>query len=550
MTPTPVLTPIAPATRPGPNPGAESVAQPDVPFDTVLARHDHLGPSRGDLPASRRESAPQRDRTSASATSGAEIAERPVAADDRARSTGAAASAAARPTTPAVEDDLGGDPVDPAVAGTPEPIAPDVLAAIAASLAAAADAAVAATSSTADTPAPAPAPEHAATTAIAATTAAPVEAVGATASAGDVMVSARADGATPSVGTAPVTTETAPAGAAVPDVDAVRGTPVAASTHGSDVSGAARAGATGAEIAALANGREAITNGASTAPSTDIGAAATATGIDTAPLGAEGDDSTVDTDATPELTIATTEPSDAAVDATPTGAPRPAATGADTADDRSEPDEAMTEPTEAADGGIEPTADVEVPEIEAPAPSSAREQLPGASSLRSDTAAVRIERPSAATPTHVADHRAHVAASESPERALLAQAELRRVTASGRRIEIGLDTGDLGRVRIAAVDGADGLQLQLSSDQADGRQRLTQHLDELRAELDRRGVDLGSLDVSTGDGAFRAPADETAEQHDARSTLPTAAAPQAVTQRAAAALRPIPRHADGVDLRL
>ena len=130
-------------------------------------------------------------------------------------------------------------------------------------------------------------------------------------------------------------------------------------------------------------------------------------------------------------------------------------------------------------------------------------------------------------------------------RALLARAELHR-TAS-RPLEIGITTSDLGRVQVSAAEGADGLQLQLSSDRPDGRARLGEHLPELRRELDSGGVDVGSLEVGTRD-AGREPhrAVDAATGGESRTDQPLAPTDEAVVRTA----RAVPLHLDGLDLRL
>lgn len=145
--------------------------------------------------------------------------------------------------------------------------------------------------------------------------------------------------------------------------------------------------------------------------------------------------------------------------------------------------------------------------------------------------------------------------AEVPERSVLAQAELRRVTANGRRVDMDITTSDLGRVRVTAVERAGGLQLQLSSDQTGGRAHLDQHLHELRADLTERGLDIGSLGIGSLDvGAGDAGANRDTAEPPATPVIPTdLTADQAIdpltTVPAHGSVAPA-RNLDGLDLRL
>jgi hypothetical protein len=147
--------------------------------------------------------------------------------------------------------------------------------------------------------------------------------------------------------------------------------------------------------------------------------------------------------------------------------------------------------------------------------------------------------------TVAAEHAAtaDTAPIESDLRSLLARAELQRV--AGRRLDVAITTTDLGQVTVSAVDGSDGLQLHLTSDQADGRSRLVQHLDELRADLADHGVGFDSLGVGTGTPGHP-DRDDTSAQAPAPD--PTVA-PAASTVRAEPDARPASPH-DGLDVRI
>lgn len=190
----------------------------------------------------------------------------------------------------------------------------------------------------------------------------------------------------------------------------------------------------------------------------------------------------------------------------------------------------------AAGDGDDPAADVVPaprvdPEPDSPVP------VPGPA---------RAVRPSDAPMTDATSARIHLP-DVGADRSLLARAELLRT--AGRPLEVGISTSDLGRVRVTAAEGADGLQLQLSSDRPDGRARLGEHLQELRQDLDERGVGVGSLEVATGD------ARADVGRHGPDDELPTGGASMDAATTAHATAPPtvrglVPLHLDGLDLRL
>ena len=216
-----------------------------------------------------------------------------------------------------------------------------------------------------------------------------------------------------------------------------------------------------------------------------------------------------------------------------------------TAAPEAEPDAPVPE-QESAGAGVEiavsDTTDVG-------APGAPRATGADASSLRHPAEPAVVRTPETTEPPRTGDaaiprgllHGAGIARSDD----LLAQAELNRVTANGRRLDVGIATADLGNVRVEAIDRGTGLQLQLSSDQAGGRSQLGSHLAELRAELSDVGVDIGSLDV--GD----APAERDDERDDVDETTQASdrRPESATTDRSTGAVRPA-RASDGLDLRL
>lgn len=144
----------------------------------------------------------------------------------------------------------------------------------------------------------------------------------------------------------------------------------------------------------------------------------------------------------------------------------------------------------ATDGGSDGGSDDTVAEPE----TEARSEVRTPSELSSGTASSRIDgrgvdrsvpAPDLTSTTQLLD-----------PRSLLARAELNRV--AGRRLDVGIRTTGLGQVTVSAVDGADGVQLQLMSDRPDARARLADHLDELRTDLAEHDIELESLGVGSG----------------------------------------------------
>ncbi len=141
------------------------------------------------------------------------------------------------------------------------------------------------------------------------------------------------------------------------------------------------------------------------------------------------------------------------------------------------------------------------------------------------------------------------AADHAQANELLARAELRRATHGGSQLELEADGGDLGPIRIEALDRGDGLQLNLRSDQAATRALLGQHIDELRDQLRAGGFDLGSVDVGTGRGAR----DDTRPSNGPAGQLPSGNrstnatdAPSTDATAGIADVAPV----DGIDLRI
>lgn len=274
----------------------------------------------------------------------------------------------------------------------------------------------------------------------------------------------------------------------------------------------------------------AVTDGQAVIPSTEPSSEqsdieVSVTPADTAPV---ADDAAP----TAETAQVTTEaPADAAVE--------PATDG--DADTTVSAEEAPVTPEAPADAGDDQSA----ADRQGPADGQTVEEL-ATPAPRNEPAATRVARQTPGSgQTEAPFDRSHAGGAE---RSVLARAELQRATAAGRRLEVGLNTADLGRVRITAVDGADGLQLQLSSDRPDGRARLGENLQELRSDLDEQGIGVGSLEVGTGDadrhqfGDGLEPGDgETRHVHLVDIPQPVAAA---------APSRLVPHHVDGLDLRL
>lgn len=70
---------------------------------------------------------------------------------------------------------------------------------------------------------------------------------------------------------------------------------------------------------------------------------------------------------------------------------------------------------------------------------------------------------------------------------LLGRAELNRLAGAGQRLDVELDTVNLGRVRVEAVDHRGALSIQIHTDRPDARSVLDQQLGGLHAELADRG---------------------------------------------------------------
>ena len=116
------------------------------------------------------------------------------------------------------------------------------------------------------------------------------------------------------------------------------------------------------------------------------------------------------------------------------------------------------------------------------------------------------------------------------------------------RVGVDVVTDELGHVRIDAAGRPGDLQMTLTADDAGGRAALGDRLAELREELRSSGVDLTSLDVSTGDGAAgRAAVEDRLADRPAETEPPDEVG---VVADPDADLAPEPDAPDRLDLRL